>query len=246
MILAVAFGYAYSYKRAADGRDPMLGLSASDASERGKPRAEAPVRPPATPSDEELLGRVGLGDKEALAVLFDRHKEALFRYLRGQVGEASMAEDLLQETFLRIWRTGPRLPPVSRAQGYLYRVALNLARDHQRRRRPVVPWDPGLEEDQPTDAPLMDDDVANREWLHEAIRRLAPAQQTVLGLHYFADRPVDEIAAILDVAPSTVKTRLHRAYRRLAALLRQGGDEEPRRPNQDPKKGDHHGPRARA
>ena len=174
-------------------------------------------------SDEVLLAAVRLGQKEALAMLFERHRDPLFRYLNGLTGQRELAEDLLQETFMRLWRQGSRLPVDTRI-AYVYRIAVNLVRDYMRRNREGPGMPPGWEEGADSRA---FDQVAERDLVSRALAALSPAQRLTVGLHYFADQPLERVGQILGIPTGTVKTRLHRAYRQLAqALARQEGNHE--------------------
>lgn len=230
MTLPDPLQYAWAMERPVEGTMPVTDGPRPKPLELSHRGSSGPRGTPPEPSDEELLGRVGEGDREALGVLFDRYHDAVYRYLRGQVGDGSLAEDLLQETFLRVWRAGPNLPPVERGRGYLFRVALNLVRDHHRWQGPRVAWGSAVAEAESPGAAFADR-LADRDRLRWAMAHLSPEQRVVVGLHYFADRSVDEVSSILNVNPATVKTRLHRAYRRLAKLLR------------EEKEGDAHGAR---
>ena len=71
------------------------------------------------------------------------------------------------------------------------------------------------------------DQVAERDLVSRALAALSPAQRLTVGLHYFADQPLERVGQILGIPTGTVKTRLHRAYRQLAqALARQEGNHE--------------------
>lgn len=129
------------------------------------------------------------------------------------VHDRSLAEDVTQEAFYRLlkhWRSvsGYDLP-----EAWVRRVAIRIAvREVQRgvaraakeRRQVLVAYDD-----------LPDPDVAR------AVRELSPMQRTAVALHYWEDRPVAEIAAILEVSESTVKQHLHRARQRLSEQLRE-------------------------
>lgn len=172
------------------------------------------------PSDEDLLRLVLHGEQAALTCLFDRHRDALHRLLRGLTGDDFLAEDLLQETFLRLWRAPQALGSVAKGRAYIYRMAVNLAQDHARRQRREREL-PRERPPRPGDQTALADAVGERDALGRALRVLSPPQRVVIGLHYHADQPIAEVARILGIPQGTVKTRLSRAYRRLAAALRE-------------------------
>lgn len=168
-------------------------------------------------SDGALLEAVRAGQKEALALLFRRHRDPIYRYLFGLTRQRELAEDLLQDTFLRLWRQGDRLPQDTR-MAYVYRIAVNLVRDHVRRAREHPGLPPDWERRVSNDSQSMDR-VADVDLVSRALAELSPDQRLTVGLHYFADQSVERVGHILGIPTGTVKTRLSRAYRQLAEVI---------------------------
>ena len=165
--------------------------------------------------DEELMVRVARGDGAALATLVGRWQEPLHRLLWRQTGGRD-ADDLFQETWLRVVRAADRFDPSRRFSTWLFQIALNLARDWQRR-RPPEPVDPTTIE---TAAP---DGAAARDAALDAQRLLAAlpdGQRLVVALRVQEDLDEGEVARILGIPRGTVKSRLHQAMRTLAARVR--------------------------
>jgi RNA polymerase sigma-70 factor (ECF subfamily) len=183
--------------------------------------AEGPDRVnEAVVSDEELFRQIRDGSAEALALLFRRHRDPLYRYLVGLTRQRELAEDLLQETFIRLWRQGSRLPDQIH-MSYVYRIAVNLVRDHTRRTRETVGLPPDWER-RPSTEHLQVERLAEADVVARALATLSADQRITVGLHYFADQPVERVGQILGIPAGTVKTRLHWAYRQLAqAIARQ-------------------------
>lgn len=156
------------------------------------------------------------GDREALNELLERVQAPLFRYIRGILcSDAAAAEDVLQETLLRIarklrWLSDPRL-----FDAWAYRIASNEAyRALKRRRRQPVeePVDEELPAGDPP--PLSAADVSS------IVDALSPASRAVLLLHYQEERRLEEIAAILSIPLGTVKSRLAYGLRCLRERMR--------------------------
>lgn len=194
----------------------------------GSDRSDNAAHPNSFPSDEDLLRRVLQNDAAAFTLLFSRHQGGLYRFLRGLAGDDLLAEDLLQETFLRLWRAPGALSSVRKGRAYIYRIAVNLLRDHSRRMRrelalPPHTLGPGSSEPPTADA------LGERDALARAFKALSEPQQVVLALHYHADQSIPDVARVLGIPEGTVKTRLARAYRRLANALREE-DEHAGRP----------------
>ncbi len=102
---------------------------------------------PEGPSDASLMERLRSGDREAFARLVDRHKDAVVSYLARLSGNRDRAEDLAQETFLRLYRSAPGYVERGYLRAFLFRIATNLLRSEERRERrlrllaPLFAWD---------------------------------------------------------------------------------------------------------
>ena len=86
-------------------------------------------------TDAELMVSMARGDREALAVVVDRTKDDLVNYLTRLVGRREPAEELAQDTFLRLFEAAPRYREEGKFQAFLYRIATNFARSYERRER---------------------------------------------------------------------------------------------------------------
>jgi RNA polymerase sigma-70 factor (ECF subfamily) len=183
-------------------------------------------------SDERLLAVVLAGERDALAMLVERHQQALTGYLDRLVGpDWSLAQDLCQETFLRVLsQSTPRGERPFRP--WLYAIATNLARDHFKSaatRRSV-------HLDQPHVAQISDDaagpeDCALRAErsaaIVAAVSALGPEYRAALLLRFWLAMSLQEIADTLDIPLGTVKSRLSVGLQRLKAHLRaHNGQEE--------------------
>jgi RNA polymerase sigma-70 factor (ECF subfamily) len=150
----------------------------------------------------------------SLGEVFEASYRRLVVQLYGVVGNLTEAEDLVQESFVRASAAGGRFRRVENPEAWLRRTAINLHRNRWRKLRNYRRVRPRLEVP-PPDPPGLEEHVT----VIEALRRLPEAQREVLALHYLADQPVAEIAALLRVPEGTVKTRLMRGRDALAALL---------------------------
>jgi len=165
-------------------------------------------------TDEELIAAVAAGDETALAALYRRYDRALHAFLARYTGGRDV-DDLVQETWLRIVRAAGRFDPARRFSTWLFQIALNLARDWHRRppAEPVPPED--------TAALVGPDPIAAAQAGLDVARLLAAlpeSQRAVVILRHFHDLGEDDVAAILGIPRGTVKSRLHHAMARLAAL----------------------------
>ncbi len=152
-------------------------------------------------------------DERALATLVDRHGERLYAFLARTTGDPVEAEDLVQETWIRIARAAPRFDPRRRFRPWAYGIAANLARDLHRRRRvrrertPEPATDP---------APTTPGPVERLD-LRERLARLPGRLHEVIVLRYVEGFDEAETAAALGIPRGTVKSRLHAALRALRA-----------------------------
>jgi RNA polymerase sigma-70 factor, ECF subfamily len=161
--------------------------------------------------DDELIAALAAGDEEALRELFGRHAPWLAGRLRAALPPPDV-EDVLQETFLAVWKGAGGYRPRGTPQAWIWVIARNQAALLLRRRGPVTaPLEQTLPAGlDPADAAIVRADIA---------AALASPGGQVLRLMYVEDRPVAEVAALLGVPAGTVKSRAHRARRMLRAVL---------------------------
>jgi RNA polymerase sigma-70 factor, ECF subfamily len=168
--------------------------------------------------DDELIARLAGGDDVALRELFSRHAPRLAARLRA-VLPAPDVEDVLQETFLAVWRSAAAYAPQGAAGGWLWGIARRQAALLLRRRGPATMQ---LPDDELGNGQDPADVVVAQAELAAATAALGPAggpEREVWRLLYVEDRPVAEVAKLLGVPEGTVKSRAHRARRRLRAVL---------------------------
>jgi RNA polymerase sigma-70 factor, ECF subfamily len=172
-------------------------------------------------SDETLVGRVAHGDQLAMRTLFARHRVTLYRWLLRLVSDEILAEDLLSEVFLDVWRKAASFEGRSSVSTWLLAIARYKALSARRRRTDVE-----LDEDtaatlvDPADDPEFVLQKKNRaELLRRALGRLSPEHGEVVDLVYYHGKSVKEVAQILGVPEATVKTRTFYARRKLAELV---------------------------
>ncbi len=173
------------------------------------------MRAGAQPAEPTQLDGVSLDDRQArFMALAGRRLDHLYRLAGLLLGNASDAEDVSQEALATAWRSFANLRDESRFDAWLDRILVNACRDRQRRRR-VVRFVPIEGEHSPVADPfaaVLDHDAALR---HLAV--LDIDERAVVVLHYWADLPLTEVAAQLNIATGTVKSRLHRALTRMRA-----------------------------
>jgi RNA polymerase sigma factor (sigma-70 family) len=165
--------------------------------------------------DDGEAVRASVADPQAFAPVFDRHFDAVHRFVRRRVG-ATVAQDVAAETFLRAFEARDRFD-VTRgdARPWLYGIAVNLLGHHYRseerqlRAYARTGVDPGLVDEERADARL--DAAAARRQLAAALADLQPGDRDALLLHAWAGLEYAEIAEALDIPVGTVRSRLNRA-----------------------------------
>ncbi len=175
------------------------------------------------PPDEELARPLQQGNLEALTALVMRHHGALLGFLyRLAGGDRALAEDLAQESFLRLLHAAGQYAYPRPFKPWLYAIALNVARDHFKRAETRRMVHPGDDFDPPADdspeAGLAEEE--ERRSLVAALRDLPTTQRATLILRYAEGLSLAEIAAVLNVPLGTVKSRLSLGLQRLRARLR--------------------------
>lgn len=174
--------------------------------------------------DAALMAAVRAGGRDAFAALVERHKDAVVNYLTRLTADRDRAEDLAQETFLRLWRA-PRYDEQGKLLPFLFRIATNLVRTEERRARrwrliaSVLPHAgaPAVVAAPPADPAA---EIARRELRGQLVRAIAglPLNYRVpLVMRDVEDLSYEEIAATLGCPEGTVKSRINRAR----ALLRE-------------------------
>jgi RNA polymerase sigma-70 factor (ECF subfamily) len=179
-------------------------------------------------AERQLIERIAAGDREALSELFHRSRLAVLGYLLRLTDHRELAEDLLQETFIAVWRAAPTFAGRSSVRTWLFGIAHHQAHNVLRRRPlPVAAPDAVAHASSTTADPegAVLAAVA-REELHTAIRRLSLVHREVLALAFGQELTVAEIAAVLDIPPGTVRSRLRDAKRALRRDLGGGKDIE--------------------
>jgi RNA polymerase sigma-70 factor (ECF subfamily) len=176
-------------------------------------------------NDSLLLERAREYDAQALAEIYDRYAESIYRYAYRFVGDADLAEDLTSEVFCKLLQVlGTSRGPRTQLQGWLYRVARNLAVDWFRQRAKGVHLSLDEELTPDTDSPptRLEQQQLHQD-LREAISRLTPGQQQVIVLRFGEGRKIADIARLMGKSEGSVKLIQFRAMARLRKLLESQG-----------------------
>jgi RNA polymerase sigma-70 factor (ECF subfamily) len=188
--------------------------------ETGCPSPTARAAHPSS-SDPALLARIARGDELAMRTLFGRHQTSVYRWLMRLVRNEAIAEDLLSEVFLDVWRQAGSFQGRSSVSTWLLAIARHKALS-ARRRRVDDQLDDTVAAEMPD--PADDPEIAlqkkdRSELLRAALSQLSDEHREVLDLVYYHECSVKETAEIVGVGEATVKTRMFYARKRLEGLL---------------------------
>jgi RNA polymerase sigma factor (sigma-70 family) len=167
-------------------------------------------------TDFELLERWQAGDRAAAKQLFERHFDAIYRFLASKVD--SGVEDLVQETFLACVQSRDRFRAASSFRGYLFGTARNVLLSHYRKRKRFESVDEVGESRLIDLEPTVSRMLAKREeerLLLEGLRRVPLDYQIILELYYWEGLDGPEVAEILGISLPAMRSRLHRAKQEL-------------------------------
>src|SRR6266550_8087490 len=178
-------------------------------------------------SDEVLIGRIASGDRLAMQVLFARHHVRVYRFVLRLVGNPTVAEDLISEVFLDVWRQADRFEGRSAVSTWMLAIARFKALSALRRR-----LDGELDEEtasaieDPTDDPATALEKKDKSaMIRKCLLGLSAEHREIIDLVYYHEKSVGEVAEIVGIPENTVKTRMFYARKRLAELLKSEGIE---------------------
>lgn len=170
-------------------------------------------------TDKQLVEEVLDGKVEAFNLLVWRWQRQLFNYLLRLTGDPELANDICQEALLKSFVRLKDLRERERFASWLFRIAVNLYRSD--RRRPALPIEDSIEPDShgANPVPFRSGSREMQLTIRSLVARLAPEHREVVLLRVFHGFQFDEMAIILDVPVSTLKSRLSRAFEELRAGL---------------------------
>ena len=176
--------------------------------------------------DAAAVAQARAGDSEAFRLLVERYSRALFRLAYRMTGNEHDAEDVVQEAFLKAYRSLDRFEERSQVRSWLYRIAANCAFDvlraRQRRESRLDSVDSDESPELPADEPgperlALGSDVRRR--VDAALERMSPRERAAFVLRHFEGRSLKEIGHALDLDPNAVKQSVCRAVRKARLVL---------------------------
>jgi RNA polymerase sigma-70 factor (ECF subfamily) len=172
-------------------------------------------------SDELLLKNVAEGDKAAMHIIFARYRETVFRFIQGIVRNPAIADDLVSQVFLDVWRSAKRFENRSRVSTWLLSIARFKALNSLRGPKHV-----SVEEGNVVgiaDAADTPDVTVDRNKttaiLRACIEKLSPAHREIIDLIYYREKSVAEVCELIGIPYATVKSRIFYARKQLARVF---------------------------
>jgi len=176
-------------------------------------------------SDEALINAIADGDRHAMHVLYVRHNVRVYRFVLRLTNHSTLAEDLVSEVFLDVWRRANGFKGKSQVSTWLLAIARNKALSAMRAR-----LDEQLDDEMATAIVDPADDaettVNKRDRsaiVQRCLSQLSPSHREVIDLVYYHEKSIDEVARIVGAPENTVKTRMFYARRRMETLLKTAG-----------------------
>ena len=174
-----------------------------------------------TSSDEVLIRRIADGDQLAMRTLFARYRVAIYRWLLRLVGDEALAEDLLSDVFLDVWRKAASFEARSSVSTWLLAIARYKALS-ARRQQPHAELNDELAStvaDPADDPELVLQKKDRAELLRQSLAKLSREHGEVIDLVYYHGKSVKEVAETIGINEATVKTRMFYARKKLAELV---------------------------
>lgn len=172
-------------------------------------------------SDEMLLESVADGGKAAMHIFYSRHHTRVYRFILRMVRDTTIAEDLVSQVFLDVWRTASQFEGRSQVSTWLLSIARFKALS-ARRRRTHAELNEVIEAtvaDSADNAEVALEKKHEGEMLRAALTKLSPEHREIIDLVYYHENSVDDAADILSIPRATVKTRMFYARKKLAELV---------------------------
>ena len=176
-------------------------------------------------SDEMLLEKIAAGDRTAMHTLYTRHNVRVYRFVLRMLRDTASAEDLVSQVFLDVWRTASQFEGRSQVSTWLLSIARFKALTAMRQRKHEdIDQDDVMQIADQADTPEASLDRSRTSAILRAcVAKLSPAHREIINLVYYHEKSVEEVAALVGIPASTVKTRMFYARKQLAELLKSAG-----------------------
>lgn len=175
--------------------------------------------------DRELLARIAKQDSAALRALYGAYQVKLYRFLIRIVRNEAIAEELVNETFMKVWTKAGSFSGQSTVSTWIFTVARNEAISLLRKKTEAT-LEEGVAEQIEDESDTQDVSVAKQdkgELMRECINKLSDAHREIVDLVYYQEKTIPEVSEILQIPANTVKTRMFHARQQLSAHFKRAG-----------------------
>lgn len=175
--------------------------------------------------DRDLIARVAKQDSAALRALFTRHQVKLYRFLIRIVRNEAVAEELVNETFIKVWTKAKSFNNQSSVSTWIFTIARNEALSLLRKKSEAA-LDDGVAEQIEDESDTQEVSVAKKDkgaLMRDCINKLSDAHREVVDLVYYQEKSVSEVSQILEIPENTVKTRMYHARQQLSTHFKRAG-----------------------
>lgn len=169
---------------------------------------------------EELLKKISSGDTASMGVLYDLIKTDIFAYALSRIGNKPDAEDIMQDTFLQIYRHAGQYVPQGKPMAWVITVENNLIRRFFHTRARTVTLDGStaqISSEEDTETSVIDSI-----FLRDLMRTLSSEEREIISLHIVSGMKHREIATLLDKPLSTILSKYNRAIKKLQSIVKEG------------------------
>ena len=171
--------------------------------------------------DKQTLEKLKMGDLAAFEAVFSFYEKAIYGYIYSMVGHKENAEDLTQETFLKLYKNAAAIDPENNFKNWLYKIATNTVYDWLRKKRKSMEM--FIIDDEKSGFETIDEDspylhIEDGKDLEAALNKIKPNYRRALLLFYYEGMNYEEIANIMEVPLNTAKTHLRRAKEALKKI----------------------------
>ncbi len=169
---------------------------------------------------EELLSAIADGDTASMGLLYDLIKTDVFAYALSKMGNKHDADDIMQDTFVQVYKYAKQYQPKGKPMAWIIRIELNLIRRHFQLKSRTVEFDERFENT--PSGENFEEGVINNTFLREIMKTLNEEEREIITLHIVSGLKHREIAKLLQKPLSTVLSKYNRAIKKLQLVVKEG------------------------
>lgn len=173
-------------------------------------------------TDQMLISMCQAGNDFGYTALYNKYAKGVYNSISRIVSHTGEAEDLLQETFFTVFTEINKLSGINSFEGWIKRIAINRSISHLRKRKIIFSDVEGAELADDIEDTVQENEIfdCKVEDVRKSIEQLPEGYKTILNLYLFENMQHEEIAGLLGISHSTVRTQYHRAKKKIVALLK--------------------------